>query len=69
MIEVIGLGGHVTEEDAFARRTAEEYAAKLLALWRQTPLWGAAPGHGPEDLEIRGAGAAHGAEIIASGAR
>ena len=51
------LGGHGTEEDAFARRTAEEYgrfmhrvpwyefsfATKLRALWRETPLWGAHP--------------------------
>jgi len=48
------LGGHRTDEDAFARRTAEEYgrfihaspwyefpfATKLRALWRETPLWG-----------------------------
>jgi hypothetical protein len=52
------VGGHGTEEDAFARRTAEEYgrfmhtvpwyefpfAATLRTLWRETPLWGAHPG-------------------------
>src|SRR5207248_2167892 len=51
------LGGHRTDEDAFARRTAEEYgrfihagpwyefpfATKLRALWRETPLWGPHP--------------------------
>lgn len=50
-------GGHATEEDVFARRTAEEYgrfmhtvpwyefpfAAKLRGLWRETPRWGAHP--------------------------
>jgi hypothetical protein len=49
------LGGHGTEEDAFARRTAAEYgrflrtmpghefpfSTKLRALWRETPLGGA----------------------------
>jgi hypothetical protein len=49
------LGGHATDEDAFARRTAAEYgrfmhtvpwyefsfATKLRALWRETPVWGA----------------------------
>jgi len=48
------IGGHDTAEDAFAARTAREYgrfmhtvpwyefpfAARLEALWRQTPLWG-----------------------------
>jgi hypothetical protein len=51
------LGGHRTDEDAFARRTAEEYgrfihagswyefpfATKLRALWRETSLWGPHP--------------------------
>jgi hypothetical protein len=51
------LGGHRTDEDAFARRTAEEYgrfihagpwyefpfATKLRALWRETPLLGPHP--------------------------
>jgi hypothetical protein len=51
------LGGHGTEEDAFARRTAAEYgrfmhtvpwyefsfATKLRALWRDTPMRGAHP--------------------------
>jgi hypothetical protein len=51
------LGGHATEEDLFARRTATEYGrfmhtvpwyqfpfgAHLTALWRETGLWGKAP--------------------------
>jgi hypothetical protein len=51
------LGGHATDEDAFAQRTAAEYArfmhtvpwyqfpfgARLAALWRETGLWGRAP--------------------------
>jgi hypothetical protein len=51
------LGGHATEEDAFARRTAAEYGrflraapwyefpfdARLTALWRDTAWWGRAP--------------------------
>jgi len=51
------LGGHGTEEDGFARRTAAEYGrfvhtapwyefpfgARLVALWRETAHWGRAP--------------------------
>lgn len=51
------LGGHATDEDAFAERTATEYGrfmhtvpwyqfpfgARLTALWRETGLWGPAP--------------------------
>ncbi|MGH7355776.1 MAG: hypothetical protein ACRELS_14515 [Candidatus Rokuibacteriota bacterium] len=51
------IGGYRTEEDAFARRTAREYATfmrtvpwyefpfrkRLAALWRETPLWGSNP--------------------------
>lgn len=51
------VGGHRTEEDAFAQRTAREYGKfmrtvpwyefpfqrRLAALWRETPLWGANP--------------------------
>jgi len=51
------IGGHDSAEDAFARRVAREYAqllrgaawyefpfaARLEALWRETPLWGPRP--------------------------
>jgi hypothetical protein len=51
------VGGHVTNEDAFAQHTAVEYGrfmhtvpwyqfpfgARLAALWRETGLWGPAP--------------------------
>lgn len=50
------IGSHRTEEDAFAQRTAREYGramrtapwhefpfgARLVGLWRDTPLWGPA---------------------------
>src|SRR5262249_37336491 len=51
------VSGHDTEEDAFAARVAAEYGhfmhtvpwyefpfgRKLVALWRETPLWGRHP--------------------------